>query len=85
MSFWRKHKEEFITSNEFKELTLKLVSLSGDLTILQSKIKSIETDLNDLRGTMNKKLDRAIRDEKKETNQIDPFQRPQSSNSFGFF
>lgn len=65
MAFWNKSQ---LNSNEYEEITKKIIQLSGKYEDLLHKVNVIVTDIANLRGRFNQKLSK-IKKEDLETDE----------------
>lgn len=64
--FWRKNKETKLNSDEYESVVKKLISFTEKIETLEVRIKTLTTDVENLRGQFNRKLNKIKKEELQE-------------------
>lgn len=66
MIFFRKKTTTSLRSDEYEQLSNRITTLRSDLEEAKTKVRMLETEINNLRGNFNRKLSGIVKEEKKE-------------------
>lgn len=62
---WFNHKKN-LHSDEYEQLSKRIIALNEEVRILETKLKMFETNLDNLRGNINAKLLRRLKKEEED-------------------